>query len=118
MDGAKAYLDNDEKMEALFRDFEEKLALIPKIGKRAADVAVLCSMIRAYVKKQYTEVSLSTILLATAALIYVVNPMDIVPDYLIGLGQMDDAAVILLVLQMIHMDLEKYKMWQKANGKR
>ncbi len=118
MENAKAYLNDDAKMESLFQDFEKKLGQIPKIGGKAADIAVLCSMIRAYAKKQYTDVSIATILLSIAALIYVVNPMDIVPDFMIGIGQLDDAAAIVLVLQMIQMDLNKYKKWQEENGKR
>lgn len=115
---AKAYLDDDEKMEKLFRDFEEKLKLIPKIGNRASDIAVLLSLVRAYIKKQYTDVSPSTIMLAVAGLIYVVTPVDLIPDYILGPGLLDDAAVIGIVLQAIRMDLNKYKKWQVANGKR
>ena len=115
---AKVYLDDDDKMEALFRDFEEKLALIPKIGSRASDLAVMMSMIRAYAKKQYTDVSISTILISVAVLIYVVNPFDLIPDYVIGAGQLDDAAALVLVMQAIHMDLNKYKAWQKETGRR
>ena len=115
---AKDFLGDDEKMEQLFRDFEEKLKLIPKIGKRASDIAVLLSMIRAYVKKQYTDVSPSTILLAVAGLLYNVNPLDIIPDYILGAGLLDDAAVIGIVLQAVQMDLNKYKKWQVAAGKR
>lgn len=115
---AKAYLDDDEKMEKLFRDFEDKLKLIPKIGNRASDLAVLLSLIRAYIKKQYTDVSPSTIMLAVAGLIYVVTPVDLIPDYILGPGLLDDAAVIGIVLQAIQMDLNKYKKWQVATGKR
>lgn len=115
---AKAYLNDDEKMEKLFRDFEEKLKLIPKIGNRASDIAVLLSLVRAYIKKQYTDVSPSTIMLAVAGLIYVVTPVDLIPDYILGPGLLDDAAVIGIVLQAIRMDLNKYKKWQVANGKR
>ncbi len=115
---AKAYLNDDEKMEKLFRDFEDKLKLIPKIGNRASDIAVLLSLVRAYIKKQYTDVSPSTIMLAVAGLIYVVTPVDLIPDYILGPGLLDDAAVIGIVLQAIQMDLNKYKKWQVANGKR
>ena len=115
---AKAFLDDDEKMENLFQEFEKKLRLIPKIGKRASDVAVLLSMLRAYIKKQYTDVSIATILATVAGLIYVVNPMDIVPEYILGVGVLDDAAIVGIILQAMHMDLNKYKKWQKANGKR
>ena len=109
-DKAKAFLDDDVKMEGLFRDFEEKLKLIPKIGNRASDIAVLLSMMRAYIKKQYTDVSPSTIMLAVAGLIYVVTPVDLIPDYILGPGLLDDAAVIGIVLQAIQMDLNKYKL--------
>jgi uncharacterized membrane protein YkvA (DUF1232 family) len=105
-------------MEGLFRDFEEKLKLIPKVGKRASDLAVLLSMLRAYIKKQYTDVSLSTILLGIAGLIYVVNPMDVVPEYILGVGLLDDAAILGIILQAMHMDLNKYKKWQEENGRR
>jgi len=115
---AKAFIDDDERTENLLRDFEEKLKLIPKIGNRAADIAVMISMVRAYVKKQYTEVPVGTILLAVAALIYVVNPWDLIPDYILGVGFIDDAAALAAVLQAIHMDLQKYKQWQKDNNKR
>ena len=118
VDKAKAYIDDDVKIEALLKDFEKKLALIPKVGKRASDIPVMISLVRAYVKKQYTEVPVTTVLLAVAALIYVVNPFDLIPDYLIGPGQLDDAAALAAILQAIHMDLNKYKKWQKANGKR
>ena len=115
---AKAFLDDDEKMENLFQEFEKKLRLIPKIGKRASDVAVLLSMLQAYIKKQYTDVSIATILAAVAGLTYVVNPIDIVPEYILGVGVLDDAAIVGIILQAMHMDLNKYKKWQKANGKR
>lgn len=115
---AKAFIDDDDRTENLLRDFEEKLKLIPKIGNRAADIAVMISMVRAYVKKQYTEVPVGTILLAVAALIYVVNPWDLIPDYILGVGFIDDAAALAAVLQAIHMDLQKYKQWQKDNNKR
>ena len=115
---AKVFLNDDDKMETLFQDFEKRLKLIPKIGKRASDIAVLLSMLRAYIKKQYTDVAIGTILAAIAGLIYVVNPMDVVPEYIIGFGIVDDAAVIGIILQAMHMDLNKYKKWQKANGKR
>lgn len=117
-DKAKAYLDDDEKMEKLFRDFEEKLKLIPEVGTRASDIAVMLSMIRAFIKKQYSEVSVATILLSVGALIYVVAPIDIIPDFVPGAGLIDDAGALAVVLQAIHMELDKYKKWQIENGKR
>ena len=118
MGKAKAYLDDDKKMEALFRDFEEKLRMVPKAGEYLGDIAVMCSMIRAYARKQYTDIPKATIFISIAVIIYVVNPIDLIPDFALPAGLLDDAAAIALVLNMIHSDLNKYKKWQEDNGKR
>lgn len=115
---ARDYLNDDKKMEKLFQDFEEKLKLIPGIGDRLSDIAVMLSMIRAYIKKQYTDVHLDTILFCIAAIIYVVNPLDIIPDTIPGIGLVDDAAAVGIVLQAAHKDLEEYKQWQISHNKR
>ena len=116
MDKAQDYLDDDVKMEKLFRDFEDKLKLVPKIGDKLADIAIIASMVRAYAKKQYTEVSVATILLAIAAVIYVVTPIDLIPDAIPVVGFLDDAGAVLLVLSMLDSDLQKYVEWQKEQG--
>lgn len=115
---AKDYLNDDEKMEKLFQNFEKKLKLIPGVGDRLSDIAVLLSMVRAYAKKQYTDVPLDTILIVVAAIIYAVNPLDIIPDALPGVGYVDDAAALAIVLQVIHTDIDDYKKWQILNDKR
>lgn len=43
---------------------------------------------------------------------------DLVPDFILGAGLLDDAAVLGMILQAMHLDLNKYKKWQVANGKR
>ena len=115
---AKAYLNDDDKIEKLFRDFEEKLKLIPQVGDRAADLAVMLSLVRAYAKKQYTNVPPRTIAFAVGAILYIVYPFDLIPDYVLGFGQLDDIAIIALLLKTIYPDLQIYKKWQEANGKR
>ena len=75
-------------------------------------------MMRAYIKKQYTDVSMGTILLAVGGLLYVVAPADLVPDFILGAGLLDDAAVLGMILQAMHIDLKKYKKWQVDNGRR
>lgn len=115
---AKDFLKDDDKVEGLLRDFERKLKHIPKIGGWASDIAVMLSMIRAYVMKRYRDVPVASIIIAIAAVIYVVNPLDLVPDVLPLIGYVDDAAAIGFVLDSIHKDLKKYKEWQKENGMR
>ncbi len=50
-------------------------------------------------KKEYTEVPLGTILGIVSALIYILSPIDLIPDRIPGAGHLDDAAVLLICLK-------------------
>jgi len=54
------------------------------------------------------EVSIFKKLLILIGLLYLVFPMDIVPDFLIGIGILDDAAVLLFVWNAIRNELAEY----------
>lgn len=116
-DKAMFFLKNDEKMDELLAGFESKLKLVPRVGHRLADIPVMVAMLRSYVRREYTKVPLDTILLAVAAVLYVVNPLDVVPDVLAGLGYLDDATALGIVLNAIHSDVVDFKKWQAANKK-
>jgi uncharacterized membrane protein YkvA (DUF1232 family) len=44
----------------------------------------------------------------------VLNPADLFPDFILGVGYLDDAAVIAFCLKLVEQDLEKYKQWLAA----
>jgi uncharacterized membrane protein YkvA (DUF1232 family) len=53
-----------------------------------------------------------TIAAAAFALIYVLNPFDIVPDVLPFVGAVDDASVVAACLMLLERDLFKYREWK------
>lgn len=91
------------------------IAKVPVLKSLAADVPVMVNMVKDYMRKKYRRVPLKTITMITAALIYLVNPNDAVPDYLPGVGYLDDAAVMNFVLVSVKEDVEKYKEWKCAS---
>ena len=54
-------------------------------------VPVMISLIKSYIEKEYTEIPLGTIIAVISALIYVVSPIDIIPDSIPGAGYIDGA---------------------------
>ena len=102
------------KTETLLGKALKIIAKVPVLKSLAADVPVMVNMVKDYMRKKYRRVPLKTITMITAALIYLVNPNDAVPDYLPGVGYLDDAAVMNFVLVSVKGDVEKYKEWKCA----
>ena len=102
------------KTETLLGKALKIIAKVPVLKSLAADVPVMVNMVKDYMRKKYRRVPLKTITMITAALIYLVNPNDAVPDYLPGVGYLDDAAVMNFVLVSVKEDVEKYKEWKCA----
>jgi uncharacterized membrane protein YkvA (DUF1232 family) len=95
-----------------------KLLNTSLLSRLFEDFKLLFFLIRDYWKGTYRDVSIRSILIFTAAIIYILSPIDIIPDFNLGVGQIDDAAVFFLGLTFLEKDLYKYKDWReqiKAN---
>lgn len=114
---AENLLNEPEKLEKFLQKLEKKLKVIPKVGNTLAIVPSMISLIRRYVKKEYTEVPLGTIIAIISALIYIVSPIDFIPDLIPGAGYIDDALVITACLKLIGSDVDDYQKWRKENNK-
>src|SRR5210317_1542272 len=80
------------------------------------DFKLLIPLIKDYWKGAYRDVSVKSIVIFIVALAYIISPIDLIPDYIIGLGQIDDAVILGLSLYFLEKDLRKYKEWKDRNG--
>ncbi|MBM4145504.1 MAG: DUF1232 domain-containing protein [Nitrospira sp.] len=76
------------------------------------DLMSLIGLIKDWSTGSYTRVSKKTILLAFAALLYFLSPLDTIPDFLGAIGFADDAAVIIFVLNSIREEIDRYRQWK------
>ena len=80
------------------------------------DLKLLIPLIKDYWNGAYRGVSVKSIVIFVVALAYIISPIDLIPDYIIGLGQIDDAVILGLSLYFLEKDLRKYKEWKGRNG--
>lgn len=81
-------------------------------------------MLRDWRNGDYPRSQVKTLLLLTAAILYIVMPLDIIPDVILGLGFIDDAAVLGLIWTLIKKNCHnmksgvcnKYKKPRSMNG--
>ena len=107
MERAKKILHDSEKIERVFERINWK-----RLGEEVSKVAVMVDITKAYIKKEYTKIPLKSIIAIVGAIIYLVNPFDIIPDILPIIGQLDDLSVILFCWKMISEDINDYLTWK------
>ncbi|SFR49837.1 Uncharacterized membrane protein YkvA, DUF1232 family [Marinobacter gudaonensis] len=102
-----------EKLLERQRAIEEKVKGSGKLKRFGADIRLMFSMIRDYWYGNYRSVPWKTIAAVAGALLYVLNPLDFIPDLILGFGFIDDAGVVALCLKLVESDLHRYAAWKE-----
>jgi uncharacterized membrane protein YkvA (DUF1232 family) len=114
-ENATGYIDNPKKTEGLLK----KAILKAKnnkgtLGDAWEKLQLFVDLVQAYTKGEYRNVAPSTILTIIGAILYFVSPLDVVPDFLVGLGIVDDAAVIGFTLKKLSVEINEFKKWKHS----
>ncbi|MCT8340768.1 DUF1232 domain-containing protein [Flavobacteriaceae bacterium TK19130] len=106
---------NDDDVEIVMENEEEiarKLSNASPLRKYAELGKIMLSMLKDVRSGSYPSVPWFTIASIALALLYVLNPMDVIPDFIPGLGYIDDLAVLSIGMGWIESDLHKYLDWR------
>lgn len=110
---AKILIESEKKMDEFLLKLEEELKTLPQ-GEELANIPVFVSMVKSYIKKEYTAFPMNTLVSIVALLLYWVAPIDIIPDKIPLLGKMDDICALNIVLRGVGKDVEAYKAWKQG----
>ena len=80
------------------------------------DAAAVIRMARETLARRYRRLPRRTLIAGLAALAYLVNPLDLLPDVLPLLGWLDDAALITWVARQIRRDIDAFTAWEREWG--
>jgi len=111
---AQRVTDRDvEKVLKRSEEIKKKFRTGGPLGRFFEDGQLLVGMVKDYWSKAYRKVPGATIAAVVVSLIYVLNPLDLVPDVLPIIGQVDDAAIVAACLLLIEQDLFSYRQWKQ-----
>lgn len=107
---AQDYISNRNKMHELL-DILPRLFIQGALAPVLKDLILLYYYVKDITGGRYREYNGKMLLLIVALLIYVVSPFDIIPDWLPGIGFLDDAALIGYIVNIADRELERYYRW-------
>lgn len=114
---AKDLANDDQKLNELLekgsRKSKKKKNALNKIWK---EFQTLLRMLK-YWRKGEHHLELKTVLSLIAAILYFVNPFDLIPDFVPALGLVDDVSIITYVYHRFENEIERFKEWEASTKK-
>ena len=114
MSEAQEMLRSPSSIDDLLISLEGGLKQIPVAGETLADIPLMISMVKSYITKEYTDVSMKVILVLVSSFIYFVKKKDIIPDSIPIAGQLDDFAILKFAMDFVKPELQAYSQWRDA----
>ena len=73
-------------------------------------------MVRSYVGGEYRQISSKTIVSGLAVLLYVLSPIDLIPDFIPVLGFLDDLSLISWFVSSFQSEIARFREWEQTNA--
>ena len=115
-ESSKVNRDDIETLLERQKKIEAKVQAGGKLERFSTDIRLMFSLLRDYWNGRYRQIPWKSVAAIAGALLYVLNPLDLIPDVLIGFGLLDDAGVVALCLKMVESDLHRYAAWKELDA--
>ena len=123
----KSFKSSEKEAEVLIKDKQKTTNTVNEAMEKASKhknqlekvwdyLQLFFSIVKDYINGSYKEIPLTTIVSIVASLLYLISPIDFIPDFIPGIGLIDDAFVIGLVISSATNDLDKYKEWKESKS--
>jgi uncharacterized membrane protein YkvA (DUF1232 family) len=111
---AASYTRDPASLRALFEEAATKVAAIPKEPFKDSwpYLQTMLRLIRAYFRGEYRDVSQDALVFIIAAVGYLIDPFDLIPDEIPFLGFLDDATVVAFAITKTRGALDDCMIWE------
>lgn len=106
---AEKVMENQEKIE--------KIASNGTLSKFLDDIKLYFKMLGDIFTGKYKKIPVGTIAAIVGTLLYVLSPVDLIPDFVPVIGYLDDAAILAACLNFTRFDVEEYKKEKEEDTK-
>lgn len=77
-------------------------------------LGIFSRIANAYVSGKYRSIPWKAVMTILAAIIYFLNPFDLIPDFIPVMGLTDDFGVLVWVYNSVNAEIDKFLTWEKS----
>jgi len=114
---AEETLKDKKKLEALLARIKvwlSKHRYNRVFGSTIESIIDMVDLLTDYSRGVYKSIPVWALISLVAAVLYIVSPIDLIPDWIVGVGWIDDIAVVTAVLKFgLDGELQKYRFWKR-----
>ncbi|MEO0266310.1 MAG: DUF1232 domain-containing protein [candidate division WOR-3 bacterium] len=108
----------EKDLEVVVKKEEQVRNSLSRIEKNVKDeLETLLELLKDYYRGEYKAISWRSVALAVFAFLYLINPLDLLPDFSGAIGFVDDLAVMGSVVASLADDIKHYKKWREEKEK-
>ena len=110
---ARGIIESKDSLGKLISDAREKLrnTASERVDGFKEKALLLLDLLQCYRRGEYRDVSPKSLITIVAGVLYFLLPLDSLPDFLFGIGFIDDAAIIGYVVSAVSSELEAFRSW-------
>jgi uncharacterized membrane protein YkvA (DUF1232 family) len=91
-----------------------RFSLVPKVGEIPSLMHAAPLMLRDSLKRKYRKTPWGTLTGGIFSILYILNPLDLIPEALPIIGIIDDTLVFGVFLALLSRDVKKYLLWKAS----
>ena len=115
---AKALLKDDGALRKVVqgaRAWLEKQKKIPLMQGTVEEMIGVIDLLTAYADGKYRQVPKRMLVAMVIGILYVVSPVNLIPDWIPVIGWLDDIAIFAIIMDMgVSAELKKFRAWEKT----
>jgi len=116
---AKKYMGDHKRLSDLIGKALKKITELKDKEKRkelTGDFYISCQLVKDWANGTYKQIPTGSVLKIVVGILYFIMPIDLIPDFILGTGMIDDVTVISFLLSSLKGDLDDYKKYKENDN--